>query len=374
MEPTPSAPAPGVQSSASPDLSNPDNLESLADNLMDAIVKQDERDYDPISAERRQPERPESEREDGEQGEQETEGDQPKAEAKPGEQKVEKPGEQDEGEEYASLDDYLGKQKLDPESFMSLPVKVTVDGQEQQVPLAELAKGYELKQASYARMQEAAKDRQDFSTERSQVRQALGVQIQRTEALIKAAQDQLMGDYGQVTQQQLNELRVRDPGQYAAFMADYNQRVQAVQSLMQQADAARQEQGRAAQQEQRATVQREMQKLVAARPEWRDPAKAAAATKAMQAVGKHFGFTEAEMNGIFDHRYMLVLDLAAKQLHLQASSSATLKRVRSAPRMAKPGTRQVADPKVSAYSNDRDRALKNPTDDNMAAAFEHFVP
>jgi hypothetical protein len=53
----------------------------------------------------------------------------------------------------------------------------------------------------------------------------------------------------------------------------------------------------------------------------------------------------------------------------KAKAPATLQRVRSAPRMAKPGTRTTADPKAVQYAQTRDRALKNPDDQDAQLAW-----
>lgn len=364
---TPSgAAATGVQSQAS-DYGAQD-LEALADGLMDRIQQFDEKNYDT----------------DGKEIPQETTEEPAKADAKSEESEAEKAedkaddkgekSEGEEGEEYDSLDAYLTANKVDPESFKQLTVTTKVDGVEKPVSLAELIKDHQLSSASYNRMNELAQERTAFQGEQTQVRQALGLQINRVETLLKAAQEQLMGDYAAVTPQQLADLRARDPGQYAALMQDFNSRQGAIQALVQQADAARREQAQVADNQRRASLATETQKLLAARPDWRDPAKATAAQTAIRTLGKNLGFTDAELNGVFDHRYMLVLDMAARYAQLQASQSATLKRVRSAPRMAKPGTRQLpVDPKVSGYAKARDAFMRNPSDmDAAAAAFEHF--
>jgi hypothetical protein len=218
-------------------------------------------------------------------------------------------------------------------------------------------------------MQQVAREREQFTSEQTQVRQALGVQIQRTDALLKSAQEMLLGDYANVTKQQLDELRAKDPGQYAAFMADYRSRVEAIQALTQQADQARKEQAQAAETQRRASLPGEVQKLLRAHPEWRDPVKRTAALKLVNDYGASRGFTPAELNGILDSRYMEVLHDAAMYRQFKAKAPATLQRVRSAPRMAKPGTRTTADPKAVQYAQTRDRALKNPDDQDAQLAW-----
>lgn len=280
---------------------------------------------------------------------------------------------------YSSLDEYLKDTGLDAEAFMGLPVTVKVDGRESAVPLNELVKGYQLSSASYDRMQQAAKEREAFSAEQTQVRQALGLRIQQVESLFKTAQDQLNADYNSITPQQWQELRVQNPGEYAALMQQFEQRQRALNTQLQQVAQAKQQETQAQNQERLQALSRERENLYQARPEWRDPAKFAAAREAMLSAGRKLGFSDAELQGVTDYRNLLVLDLAAQHLanqaKLQAQLPKTLKIVRAAPKMAAPGTRQVRDPKQAASQSARkawsDSGFKN--NDAAAAYFEQFA-
>lgn len=320
--------------------------------------------------------------------------------AKPGE----KPAEgEEQGKEYESLDAYLKDQQLEPESFMALPVTVKVDGKEDAVPLGELVKGYQLASASYARMNEAAQlkqtaqaeqtqFRESFGREQAQVRNALGVRIHQVETLLQSAQEQLLGEFQSITPQQWAQLRQENPGEYAALNAQFQQRQQSLQQQLQQVAAAKQQEAEQARQAALQALPQEREKLLAARPEWRDPTKGQAAQQAMMAAGQKLGFSNAELSSITDHRQIVALDMAARyaaiadaasklgvndtQLlemasnyaKLQAAKPGTLKRVRAAPKMAAPGTRQVRDPKGAALQNAREAWARNPRDENAAAA------
>ena len=311
-----------------------------------------------------------------------------------------------EAKEYASLDEYLRDQKLEPDSFMALPVAVKVDGKEQAVPLGELVKGYQLASASYARMNEAAqarqqiaeeqaRSRQTFTQEQRQVHQALGVQIKQAQELTKLAQNQLLQDFQSID---WNHLRAENPAQYSALYTDFQARNGAIQQTLQQIAQAERDNAQAAERSRLQALPTERVKLLTARPEWSDPVKAQAAQAAMTAAGQKLGFTEAELNGVIDHRQLLVLDqaarytavadaaaklgvsdsqlleMASKYAELQAAKPSTLKRVRAAPKMAAPGTRQVRDPKRDALQNSRKVWEANPRNEDAAAAyFQNFV-
>lgn len=305
---------------------------------------------------------------------------------------------------YESLDEYLKDTGLDPESFMSLPVTTKVDGKEHAVPLSELVKGYQLSAASYARMNEAAeqrraaieentRNRQSFAQEQQQVRQALGVRIAQTEALLKVAQEQLLGDYNAITPQQWTQLRTENPGEYAALQTQFQHRHQTLQQQLQEVAQAKQQEAQAAKQARLQALPAEQEKLLTARPEWRDPQVAQAAQRAIVATGIKLGFTHAELQDVFDHRHLVTLDEAARYqpfreaaqklgvndaellnmasefAKLKAQTPSNLKRVRAAPKMAKPGARQARDPKVAANQAARDTWLANPRNEDAGAAY-----
>lgn len=69
-------------------------------------------------------------------------------------------------------------------------------------------------------------------------------------------------------------------------------------------------------------AQREMAALLHHKPEWADPARQEQVRGEMQAVGKKFGLTPDEIDGITDHRMFLVLDRLA---HLEAQAAETEK-------------------------------------------------
>ena len=277
-----------------------------------------------------------------------------------------------EGKEYDSLDTYLTEQKLDRDAFLELPVAVKIDGKDQQITLKEAIDGYNLRSVSQARIQQATEERQQFQIEQAKVRQALGVRIQDAEALFKAALDQHMGDFNQITPQQWQQLRADNPGEYAALTTQCQQRQQALQQLLQQAAQARQAEAEQAQKAQLQAIPAEREKLLQARPEWRDQAKFESAKTQIVSAARKLGYTDAELQSLTDHRHLLVLDLAAKQLQLQASAPGVMKRVRAAPKMAAPGARQTRDPKRDSYTSARDAFMRTGSEAAAAEAFEHF--
>ncbi len=292
-----------------------------------------------------------------------------------GQQREQQPDAQqaaDEAKEYSSLDEYLTEQKLDPAEFMTLPVTVKVDGVERAVPIAELRDAFQLKEASYNRMNALAQERTSFQGEQTQVRQALGTRIQQTEQLFKMANDLLNADIAAITPQ---DWAAMDAGQQALLRQQISERQQQIQRGLQQVNAARTQEAEQAKQGQLQAVAGEREKLLAIRPEWKDPAKFRTALEGISKAGQYLGFTDAELQGITDHRTLVGLDLAAKALQLQASKPAALRRVRATPRMAAGGTRQPANPQGERFRSATQAYARSGGRDDAAGAamFEEYV-
>ena len=294
----------------------------------------------------------------------------PEPEAQP--EAKEEPAPEPEEKQYASLDEYLKEAKLEAESFMQLPVTVKVDGQERAVPLAELQKSYQLSSAAYNRMNELATERNAFQAEQAQQKAAIEQQKQGAEALLKFAEQQILQEFQAINWQQLE---AENPGQAALLFQRYQARHGAIQQHLTQLQAQRQQEAQKAEQARLQALPQELNKLLEAIPEYRDQAKLASAQQAMRETAVKVGFTPAELNGITDHRYVRILDMAARWAALQAKAPATVNRVRTAPQMAKPGARQVRDPNQVARQQINERWEKSGfrDDEAGAAVFEQFV-
>lgn len=274
---------------------------------------------------------------------------------------------------YGSLDEYLKDVGIETDAFMGLPVALKVDGRDQTVPLAELVKNYQLSSASYARLQQAANERAQVAQERQQAQAAAQAQIQQAQQLTQLAHQQLTAEFQNIN---WNQLRAENPALYSATFTDFQARNAQIQQALQQINAQQQQQAQHADTQRQQAIAAEREKLLAARPEWRDPVKAAEAQQAMTALGRQFGFTDAELLGITDHRSLLILDAAARHTQLQAKAPQVLKKVRAAPAMtSKPGSRQVVNPQKTRMSQAQQNWARSGFRDDAAAAalFENFA-
>ena len=282
------------------------------------------------------------------------------------------PETQEEGKEYANFEDWVRDTGVDPESVKTLPIKLTIDGVEREVPLKEVIDGYNLSTASLQRMERVATERRAFEQETTQVRQALGVRIQQAETLLQTAYQQVVADFEQLQGPAGRALNAENPQEFARLWNLYQQRAAQIQGSMQQVAQQTRQEAQASEQARQKAIQEGSAQLLSVRPEWKDPAKARAAQQAMHEYGLGRGFSDAELGNILDPRYLLVLDDAAKYAQLTGKKSTALKQVRSAPRVVKPGTRQVRDPQAGKIQAARDawESSGRRDDDAAAALFE----
>ena len=207
-------------------------------------------------------------------------------------------------------------------------------GEEKEVPLSELIKGYQLGADYTKKTTEVAEQRKLVEAERGAIEEAKYARdsyAQRLQAI-----DNFLTS--QMPQEDLHSLKENDPIGYAVKVAELSEKKEQLQAI-------RAEQGRIAQEQQsdyaRAMsdrVQQEASKLAQVLPEFSDPAKGDNFRKEIRSYGKTLGFTEEELSQVYDSRHVLTLHKAMMYDKLQKSKPAITKKVNEAPRMLRAGT------------------------------------
>lgn len=307
---------------------------------------------------------------DGQQASQQSSQDDANAQQQDDGQQIKEGQQAEEQQTYASLNDLLTAHKIDPQSVMGLHVTAKIDGVETQVPLEQVLKSYQLEGHVNNKSIELSNQKTAFEQEQGAWRTATQQALQQHQAMANVAMQMLNHDFNRVD---WNALRVQNPAEFAALQAEFGQRQQQIQGFLQQVQHQQQQE---AQQQQQATQQalaQEQQRLMEARPEWRDPQAFAKNREEMVNYARSLGFKDAELNQIFDHRYMLILHDAAQFRALQAAKPQALKQVRQAPKVAAPGSRTDTNPADARRQAVIDRFNRNPRDDDAAAAVFDMV-
>ena len=257
-------------------------------------------------------------------------------EQRAGEQEAEEQAQEQEAEpqqeEEVVEDDAEVQEDDSQEEEPSYVVKAA--GEEKEVPLSELIKGYQLGADYTKKTTEVAEQRKLVEAERAAIEEAKYARdsyAQRLQAI-----DQFLTS--QMPQEDLQSLKENDPIGYAVKVAELSEKKEQLQAI-------RAEQARIAQEQQsdyaRAMsdrVAQEASKLAQVLPEFSDPAKGDNFRKEIRSYGKTLGFTDEELSQVYDSRHVLTLHKAMMYDKLQKSKPAITKKVNEAPRMLRAGT------------------------------------
>ena len=190
--------------------------------------------------------------------------------------------------------------------------KVKVDGEEYEVELSELVKGYQ-READYTRktmkLSEErnilSKTKEEIVQVRTQAQQERDLTAQAIQQVLTAA-TLLDPVLSLETTTDWTKLAQEDPGRYVALQADLNQRKSQLDTLNQYLRAFEQQkiQEQQAQFQERAKF--EYDQLKSVMPEMGDPEKALPAFKELNSFLNSMGFKDQELTNVIDHRMLLV--------------------------------------------------------------------
>ena len=244
--------------------------------------------------------------------------------------------------------------------------KVKASGEEVEVELDELIKGYQ-QGADYTKKSQAlAEQRKALEAERNhleyvkQERQAYAQKLQALDSFL-SQQDQGVN---------LEYLKETDPIGYAVAVADQNQREK-------QLAVVRNEQQRLAQQQQsehHASLQnhlrQESEKLTSLIPELATP-QGDAVRKQIRDYAKSVGWSDQELSQLYDSRAVVTLYNGMKYQQLQKSKPEVNKKLQAAPKMMRSGT-SAPPTKSSGDKQAMQRLRETGKVSDAAKAFERF--
>ena len=257
---------------------------------------------------------------------------QPIAEDESLEEETEEEEESDEAEEES--------EEPDEEDEEELLYAVKVDGEEHEVTLDELMKGY-------SRQSDYTKKTQELSEGRKAIEQLYGQYNHEINA-VQQERQQYISALSQVIEHSVagldayqnidwETLKNEDPIDYLTKKEEQSAMQNQVAYNMQQ-----REQVVLAQKQQQAQHREhfrlsEQHRLVEALPEWSDADTRTQLTNDMREYALNNGFTEQDLSGLIDHRYFLTLMKAQKYDALQ-KSDVKAKKVKNKPKVVRAGS------------------------------------
>jgi hypothetical protein len=276
--------------------------------------------------------------------------------------------EAEEGQTEGQLEDQQANDEVEysEEEEPKPRYKVKASGEEVEVELDELIKGYQ-QGADYTKKSQAlAEQRKALEAERNhleyvkQERQAYAQKLQALDSFL-SQQDQGVN---------LDVLKETDPIGYAVAVAEQSQREK-------QLAVVRQEQQRLAQQQQsehHASLQnhlrQESEKLTSLIPELATP-QGDAVRKQIRDYAKSVGWSDQELSQLYDSRAVLTLYNGMKYQQLQKSKPEVNKKLQAAPKMMRSGT-SAPPTKSSSDKQAMQRLRETGKVQDAAKAFERF--
>jgi len=235
---------------------------------------------------------------------------------------------------------------------------VKVDGEEKQVNLEELKRGYSGQQYVQLGMQKAA----EAQKQAAQVNEILQQQTRHMDQLIQNIQA------GALTPPVKPDpsLYDTDPMAYLDKSLEYDKAFEVYQQNLRQVQQQLQYKEQAEAEARAAYEQAERGKLHEAMPELQDPQKAQAFGKQIMQAAQEYGFSDEEIGNIQSHRELLVLRDAMRYRALQKKGDIVKEKSKKARKPIKPGAKKVVT-KGQQYQKQRDKLRKSGTIDDALA-------
>jgi hypothetical protein len=246
--------------------------------------------------------------------------------------------------------------------------RVKAAGEEREVTLDDLIKGYQLGTDYTSKTQALAEQRKAFEAEKSAVEQAKALRdqyAQRLELIGKVLAEQNKTE-------DFEHLKETDPIGYAVKVAEATQREKQLAAVTAERQRLAQQQQADAQSQLQSYLAEEAKKLAQHIPDW-ETEKGEEVRRDIRTFAKGLGFSDQELSQVYDSRAVLTLWKAAQYDKLVAGKPEVTKKVSEAPKMLKPGTAKVSNPESESLKAERNKLRKTGRTRDAANIFERFI-
>lgn len=240
--------------------------------------------------------------------------------------------------EFSTVDELAEALGWDIDKLLGLDVKTKIDGKEGKQRLRDLIKSHQLEGHLNQKLMTHADEVKAFQTEKQNFIQTSQHKLQQLDAGVKIAQKMLEGEFAQVNWQ---ELQNSDPLQFAQQYTAFQQRQAQIQHVANLLGQERQQAQQAELQQQQSYLAEQMRLMETKIPEWSDQSRREKElTEIIPMVKDAYGISEQEVRGLKDHRELLILRDAWQWQKLQKQKPAVVNKVKTAPKLLKPGSSQ----------------------------------
>jgi len=208
--------------------------------------------------------------------------------------------------------------------------KVKVAGQEFDVSLNELKNGYS-RDADYRRKtEELSYEKKQFVSESEKQRQDYSSKLNELNQLMSVAQQQLNTE---INSADLEKLYEEDPTEAARIEHRLRRKQEKLNSAMAQTQSEQKKQFDGYLTDQK-------KKLTLKMPEFSDPTKASKLASSMKSTLTNYGFNDQEINQVYDHRIVVLVNDAMKYRSMQNSKPNLAKKISKPGRVFSSGVKQ----------------------------------
>jgi len=267
--------------------------------------------------------------------------------------------------QLSTLKDLAEATELDLEKVLDLTLPTKIDGKEGTARIRDLLRGYQLDGHINQKLATLDNDRKDFESKRIESEKAATERLQALDQGLTILDRALQGELASVNWQQL---QTTDPQEFNSKYVAYQQRFGQLQQIASQIQAEKQRQQSESEGHAKSWLEEQQKLLKAKVPEWADDTKRAQDKASIVEYLKAYGITAEEFNQLADHRVAMVVRDAWKYGALQKEKPTLLKKVKTAPKLLKPGTKQSREARESMAAKDDVARLRRSGKTSDAAA------
>ena len=227
----------------------------------------------------------------------------------------------------------------DDEAEEDLLYAVKVDGEEHEVTLNELMKGYSRQSDYTKKTQEISEQRKQFQSsaerhevEMAQIRNERQQYVQTLQNIIEGSTQSL----DKFVDVDWETLKATNPIEYVTKREEYREMQEKIQAIKHEQVAVQSKQNDDMKQLHAQTLHREHQLMADALPEWGDPKKQHEIGSHIRDYARVQGFSDEEIGSLVDHRSLIVLRKAMLYDEMN-SSDVKSKKLKNKPRVVRSG-------------------------------------
>lgn len=226
---------------------------------------------------------------------------------------------------------------VDVDEDGTLKLKTKIDGTEGAAKLSDLLKSYQLEGHVNKKSMEVAEREKALQERAQQAESQAQARLQQVEALANVAAQELLSEYQSID---WRALEMADPGQAALMRQKFGERKAQLQGVFNTVEQNKAQQAQQTNYLREQTLKQEADKLPTLIPEWKDPVVASREREELRTWAIKAGIPAEDVNQVAFASHVMVLRKAMLYDKLQSAKPALENKVRTAPKLVKPGQAQ----------------------------------